>query len=134
MTVIPYKGEENYAFVSYSHKDTDLVNPILMKMNSIGIRFWFDKGIESEDWRERLDEQIVKSRVIIVFLSENFLSSKHCKREINLADDNQKEFIILRLDNSLPKGAIAYTLSGIQYNDLFSDSPFIIEELQNDRL
>lgn len=42
-----YSGNEPYIFVSYAHKDSQIVVPILEQMQSAGFRFWYDKGIEA---------------------------------------------------------------------------------------
>lgn len=47
----PYEGDEKYIFISYSHQNGDIVAPILEKLNSEGLRIWYDEGIE---WGDRV--------------------------------------------------------------------------------
>ena len=42
-----YNGDDPYIFISYSHRDTELVWPILLQMQRDGYRFWYDDGIEA---------------------------------------------------------------------------------------
>ena len=49
--IIPYKGEEPYIFISYSHRDTAEVYAILERMQKDGYRIWFDEGIDpGSEW------------------------------------------------------------------------------------
>ncbi|MBQ1488402.1 MAG: toll/interleukin-1 receptor domain-containing protein, partial [Lachnospiraceae bacterium] len=41
----PYEGKEKYIFISYSHKDTDRVMPIISRLMNEGFRVWYDDGI-----------------------------------------------------------------------------------------
>ena len=46
-----YKGENPYIFVSYAHKDKDIVYPVIEELQNRGYRIWYDEGIEaSEEW------------------------------------------------------------------------------------
>lgn len=50
-----YKGENPYIFVSYAHKDKDIVYPVIEELQNRGYRIWYDEGIEaSEEWAEYL--------------------------------------------------------------------------------
>ena len=44
--MIAYEGNENYIFVSYAHKDSDRVIPIIEELDAAGFRIWYDSGIE----------------------------------------------------------------------------------------
>ena len=41
----PYNGKGNYVFVSYSHKDKDIVYKDLFKLEEFGVRFWYDDDL-----------------------------------------------------------------------------------------
>ena len=41
----PYEGKEPYIFISYAHKDSDRVFPILEELDRRGYRVWYDDGI-----------------------------------------------------------------------------------------
>lgn len=40
-----YEGDEKFIFISYAHKDSETVYPIIEKLNADGYRVWFDDGI-----------------------------------------------------------------------------------------
>lgn len=42
-----YKGKEKYIFVSYAHKDSAKVLPIIENMQHAGYRIWYDTGIKA---------------------------------------------------------------------------------------
>ena len=58
-----YNGNEPYIFISYAHKDSDKVLPIIRELQSRGYRVWYDAGIEavtlglSERWAAFAKEQ-----------------------------------------------------------------------------
>ena len=41
-----YNREKPYFFISYAHRNSEQVLPILMKLQQEGYNFWYDDGIE----------------------------------------------------------------------------------------
>ena len=41
-----YEGHEPYIFVSYPHKDSDRIRPLIQGLQERGFRVWYDSGIE----------------------------------------------------------------------------------------
>ena len=39
---VAYKGEQPYIFISYAHKDSDVVLPIVAKLQQDGYRVWYE--------------------------------------------------------------------------------------------
>ena len=39
-----YEGNDKYIFVSYAHKDSQKVVPIVETLSSNGFRVWYDSG------------------------------------------------------------------------------------------
>ena len=86
LTIKPYEGKDPYIFVSYSHRDTDRVMPMLEKLTADGYRIWYDEGIDpGTEWPESIAEHLMGSTVCLAFISENSLKSHNCRREINFA-------------------------------------------------
>ena len=49
----PYEGQEPFIFISYAHKNSDQVMPILEKLDEAGYRVWYDDGIApGSEWPE----------------------------------------------------------------------------------
>jgi TM2 domain-containing membrane protein YozV len=102
----PYRGKEKYIFISYSHKDTAKVYPIISKLNMEGYRVWYDSGIDpGTEWDENIAQHIEECGYFIAFITENYLASNNCKDELNYVRDLEKERLIVYLENvTLPSG------------------------------
>ena len=97
----PYQGNENYIFVSYAHKDQDIVVPIIEALSENGFRVWFDLGIEAGTvWPAFIQERLKSSKVVLAFISPSSIASKNCRKEINLALNNDKEMLAIHLQET----------------------------------
>ncbi|MCU6761096.1 Internalin-A precursor [uncultured Roseburia sp.] len=93
-----YEGRENYIFVSYSHKDKDRVFPVLKKMIESGYRIWFDKGIHpGSQWPEIVAGHLARCTVFMVFISDHYMQSQNCIRELHFAVARNKSLISIML-------------------------------------
>lgn len=97
--VAPYNGNEDYIFISYSHRDMDTVLPILARMKQAGYRFWYDEGIDpGSEWPESIADHLSRCRVCLAFMSGTSLASQNCRREINFALSRNKDFLSVILE------------------------------------
>ena len=95
----PYEGSAPYVFVSYSHKDSDRVFPILQRLQAEGLRIWYDKGIEwGSEWDIEIGNHIVNCECLIAFHSNNSKESTYCRREIAFSSDYQKNILSIYLE------------------------------------
>ena len=46
MAAKPYKGSDNYIFISYAHKDIEEVLSFIERLQAEGFNVWFDEGID----------------------------------------------------------------------------------------
>ena len=61
-----YNGDAPYIFISYSHRDTEVVWPILLQMQKDGYRFWYDDGIEGgTSWDDIIGEHVLEGDYFI---------------------------------------------------------------------
>jgi len=106
MMIRAYQGNGPYIFVSYAHKDSDRVLPIISKMQDKGYNVWFDAGIEAgTEWPEYIAEHLYGCTVFLAFLSQSALASQNCRQEINFAVELKKEALLIHLDESeIPVG------------------------------
>lgn len=96
-----YEGDEGYAFISYAHRDSNIVLPIVSRLYDSGLRVWFDDGIEAgSEWPEYLAEHLANAAVVIAFVSKSFNDSKYCRREIHFATKLNKPIICIYIDDS----------------------------------
>ena len=54
-----YRGNEPYVFVSYAHKDKDIVFPEIKRFNDAGFHVWYDEGISpGNEWSDEIAEAL----------------------------------------------------------------------------
>ncbi|HEY5589600.1 MAG TPA: TIR domain-containing protein [Paludibacter sp.] len=77
-------------FISYSHKDETTVSKFLnhlspLKNNGI-LKEWYDRKIMSgEDFQDDIDNNLENADIICLVISDNFLASKACLKEKDVA-------------------------------------------------
>ncbi|MCD8364631.1 MAG: Ig-like domain-containing protein [Clostridiales bacterium] len=115
MKPIPYRGRDNFIFISYAHRDSDLVWPIVENMQEAGYRVWYDEGIDpGTEWDLTIATHVNECGYFIAFVSGNYLNSEDCKDELNYARDLKKPLLLVYLEEiSLPAG-MAMRLNRIQ--------------------
>ena len=98
-TVSAYEGGEPYVFISYAHKDTDKVLPVIRGLHQKGVRVWYDGGLElTEEWLDCIAEHLDKCCCVISFVSRNFESSHNCRQEISFAIEEGKGIAVVYLE------------------------------------
>ena len=94
-----YVGNEPYLFISYSHRDTEKVYPILDALYDRKYRIWYDESCETgNDFRDELRERIEKCEAVVLFVSEASMLSPFCGMEIIVARENGKRLYPIYLD------------------------------------
>lgn len=110
-----YEGNGAYAFISYAHKDEDIVLPVLSGLYGGGLNLWFDDGIiAGSEWPEYLAEHIEKSAIVIAFISANSASSEYCKREIHFALKKGIQLIAVYIDDAKLSSGLEMQLAPMQ--------------------
>lgn len=101
-----YKGSEKYIFVSYAHKDSDQVFPIMKTLKSRGYRIWYDEGIvPGSEWTDNIAKRLNNSAMVIAFVTPNFTASVNCRREVNFALSKQKPILsVILMPTKMPLG------------------------------
>ncbi len=106
---------EKYIFVSYAHKDSAIVVPLIENMRQTGFRVWYDNGIETgAEWPAYIQASLEKSEVVLVFISKNSVESVNCRNEINFALMKYKAMIVVYLEDAELKYGMGLQLNGIQ--------------------
>lgn len=98
-----YQGNKPYIFISYAHKDKEIVYPFIFELQK-NFNVWFDDGIAiSSDYVNFIMNKILHCSVFIFMVSNNSLDSKFCKKEIHFAEKKNIPFInIIIEDMKLP--------------------------------
>lgn len=128
-----YQGKEPYVFISYAHADAEQVLPIVSGLQDRGFRVWYDEGLPpGEDWMEHLAERVAYCGAFVPFLSENFLSSPYCKREVTHAVSEDKEpfavFLKEKLDMTPGMRLLLCSVQGV-YRERHDTLESFMEEL-----
>lgn len=96
-----YVGSEPYLFVSYSHRDTASVYPILDALHDRKYRIWYDESCENgNDFRDELRERIKFSSAVVLFVSKASMESPFCGMEIIVARENGKRIYPIYLEST----------------------------------
>lgn len=111
----PYRGDSPYIFISYSHKDSDVVFYIIGQLQMKQYRIWYDEGIDpGTEWDENIAEHIENCGYFIALLSEAYLESSNCKDELNYARELEKPRLLVYLEDVQLPGGMRMRLSRLQ--------------------
>lgn len=111
-----YTGNEPYLFVSYSHRDTAVVYPILDALHDKKYRLWYDESCENgNDFRDELRHRIEKAEAVLLFVSHSSMESPFCGMEIIVARENKKRLYPIYLDDVEVPPAFAILLSNTHH-------------------
>ena len=110
-----YEGAENYIFISYAHKDSATVIPIIEDMDRAGFRIWYDSGIEAgSEWPEYIESHLLNCSRFLAFISPSSVASPNCRNEINLARAVGKEILVVYLEPTELTGGLFLQLNSVQ--------------------
>lgn len=113
--MIPYEGNEPYIFVSYAHKDSDRVLPLIEGLSARGYRVWYDAGIEAgTEWPDYIAEHLENAAAVLAFLSASSLASVNCRQEIMYALDLSKPTLTAYLEDVKLTGGMRMRLGLVQ--------------------
>ena len=134
---IAYEGTEPYIFISYAHKDSDRVLPIISALQEQGFRVWYDAGIEAgSEWPEYIAEHLESCKVFLALLSQAALDSVNCRQEINFAIEERKDTLIVYLEELRLSAGMRMRLGVLQalYACRHSSPESFLEELCRSRV
>lgn len=93
-----YEGKEPFIFVSYPHKNSGEVLPLVEEICQRGILAWYDIGIEAgTEWPEYIARRLDDCAAVLLFLSPYTQASPNCRREIVYAGSAGKKIIAVSL-------------------------------------
>lgn len=127
-----YTGNEPFLFVSYSHRNTEQVYPILDELHDKKYRIWYDESCETgNDFRDELRDKIERCDAILLFVSEASMNSPFCGMEIIVARENHKRIYPIYLDESEVPPAFQILLANTHHGSI-SNIPKLIKSLVRD--
>ena len=96
-----YTGKEPFLFISYSHRDTEKVYPLLDMLHDKKYRIWYDESCETgNDFRDELRDKIERCEAVVLFVSASSMSSPFCGMEIIVARENGKRIYPIYVDDA----------------------------------
>ncbi len=111
----PYEGSEPYIFISYAHKDNDRLRPIITRLVADGYRVWFDEGIDpGTEWAENIANHIKNGFLFISFMSNNYIASDYCRRELSYAESERKNRLVVYLEDVRLSEGLKMSLGNLQ--------------------
>ena len=94
-----YEGDQPYIFISYSHRDSAIVMKVIHALQAQNIRVWYDGGIEAgSEWPEYIASHLKNCECVLSFISEHFVNSMNCRREMIFAQDERKPMMNVFVD------------------------------------
>lgn len=127
----PYEGNKPYIFISYAHKDTERVLPIVEMLAERGFRVWYDAGIEAgTEWPEYIAAHLRACHVMLAFISPAFDASHNCRREIHYAINKKVNVIAVYWESFELSGGLELqlgTLHSIYRERHKTDESFLTE-------
>ena len=85
-SVKPYEGDQPYIFISYAHANSPAVMEVAQELSDQGYRIWYDEGIEvGSEWPEYIAQRLAASGLMIAFISNAYMRSDNCRKEMHYA-------------------------------------------------
>ncbi len=107
-------------FISYSRRDTEIVDRIADSVQSAGLEIWLDRHDirPGNQWRVQIVQAIDTCDVFVLMLSPNSAASDNVRKEIDLAQDSGRTIFAVMLEPVKLPPEIRYQLAGLQFIDV----------------
>lgn len=104
-------------FISYAHKDAEIVHNLKGDLRRNGISVWLDERLRAADdpWRKQLEIAIQKQRYFLFLMTPNSVASKYCLWELETAQKSNTKVISVMLEE------VDVPIADLQYVDFRVD-------------
>lgn len=125
-----YDGNEKYIFVSYAHKDSKTVLPIVRTLQKKGFRIWCDEElIVGENYNAAIARRLRDCAAVLFFLSDNWMASKYCRNEATAAIEQfDKKVALLYMEDCTVHDEVLMLFIG--KHAVRKSDPLFIEKLK----
>jgi hypothetical protein len=112
-----------HLFVSYSRRDSAIVDRLVGDLATAGIRAWIDRGgiVGGATWTNTLVDAIRDAMAVLVAVSPDAVDSIDVGKEIAVAVDAKRPLLPVTLRPTKDMKGLAYHLAHLQKIDLVSD-------------
>jgi len=109
-------ADDEYLFLSYAHRDKDLVESVIEATRAVGREVWTDASLHAgPGWAGEIVKAMKASGGVIVCCSVGAFESDHVKREVYLADRFKKRLLPVFLENIEPPDDFLYFFADRQW-------------------
>lgn len=121
---------QHHVFLSYSRKDSPVMEQVRQALRDAGLSVWTDEGIEPGTplWKDSIEEAIENAACMVVLLSPDAKKSIWVKRELEYAGV-QRLAIFPVMVRGEENNAIPFALIGAQFIDIRSNYENHIQRL-----
>jgi hypothetical protein len=119
-------------FISYSRRDSEVVESIVSQLEAEGIEAWLDREDikPGKQWRKQIVEAIDTAEAFILHLSPDSGASDNVLKELNLAEEALEPFVLpIMLKEMKIPDEMRYQLAGTQFISYFLDSKRGVQDL-----
>lgn len=123
-------------FLSYGTPNAVEARELRRILSESGYRVWMapDDIRGPESWPDQVLNAINKSSMMVVLVSSDALASRHVGREVNLAIEQGKPLLPVRVADVKVSGTLAYLLALVQWVDVFPPPLAHHQQLLVDRI
>ena len=119
-------------FISYSRRDSEVVEEIVAQLEKEGIEAWLDREDikPGKQWRKQIVEAIDTAEAFILHLSPDSGASDNVLKELNLAEEALEPFVLpIMLKEMKIPDEMRYQLAGTQFISYFMDPKQGVQDL-----
>lgn len=89
-----YDGDKQYIFVSYKHKDADIVYPMIKKFHDMGFNIWFDEGLPyGENFDIVIPNKIEGATLFINFITRTCMECAHDSEDYMVKESDIAQYL-----------------------------------------
>jgi serine/threonine protein kinase len=117
---VEMRNDGSSLFISYSHRDGDVVQDYVRAIQRLGGGVWIDReGIPpgSRAWAAKIVNGMRGAQVVLLFSSANSMSSENVLEEIYLAKELKKPILVARIDHTPFSDDVLLFLTRTQHID-----------------
>ena len=104
-------------FVSYSHKDRNIVGEIVNYIKDANeVNVWWDKElVGGEHYFSKIAEEILRNDIFVFCASEHSVISPFCIKELEYAMSEDRNIVAINIDNVVLPPRIKLIVQGTHY-------------------
>ena len=100
-------------FISYSRRDAAAVEKLVKDIERAGHEVWIDRDVEgTQRYAAAIVSAIKGAELVALMGSRNAFASDHVIREVYVAGDHKKSFVVFQLDQTEFPDEVLYFTSG----------------------